>query len=115
MPAAPRKKQSGRPGPSFNPTTNVLAGPSGDARASKNLDGFVQNKGLVIGTQVNYGAKDRQQQRAEELRDMLQLAEAESFNLFEMAPKLPMDLYQERLAAGAVNIGVTSIADDQMP
>lgn len=46
---------------------------------------------------------------------MLQLTEAENFNLFEMAPKLPMDLYQERLAAGSVNIAVTSIADDQVP
>ena len=43
---------------------------------------------------------------------MLQLTEEENFNLFEMAPKMPMDLYQEKLAAGAIKIGVTSYADD---
>jgi hypothetical protein len=48
LPKADKKKNQ------FNPTTNVLD------KGNKNVEGFVQSKGLVVGDQVNYGAKDRQ-------------------------------------------------------
>jgi hypothetical protein len=46
---------------------------------------------------------------------LVQLTEQDSFNLFEIAPKEPMDLYQERLAGGSIKIGVTSVMDEMVP
>jgi len=56
---------------------------SGD---NSNLEGFTKQKGLVVGEKVNLGAINRQEVRAKELREIIQLSEEEHTSLFELAP-----------------------------
>ena len=60
------------------------AGPN--LQGKSNLDGFVKQKGLIVGERIDHAAANNQVQRAKELRDMIQLSEEEHFNLFEMVP-----------------------------
>lgn len=46
----------------------------------------MKQKGLVMSQQVNHMAVNRQQVRAKELRELLQLSQEEQFNMFEMVP-----------------------------
>jgi hypothetical protein len=62
----------------------------------------VKNKGLVINDRVDHAGANRQERRAKELREMIQLSEEETFNLFELIPQTPQDLYYNKLDSGAV-------------
>lgn len=44
---------------------------------NKNLDGFMKQKGLVVGEQIDHMAANRQKVRAKELRELLQLSSEE--------------------------------------
>ena len=59
-------------------------------------------------------AANRQVQRAKELKELIQLSEEENFNLFEMVPQTPQDMYFSKLAAGVVKTQVTSCLDDMV-
>jgi hypothetical protein len=52
----------------------------------KNLDGFVKQKGIVVGERVDHMAGNRQVERARELRSFLQLTQEEHFTMFELVP-----------------------------
>lgn len=43
---------------------------------------------------------------------MIQLSEEENFNLFEMVPQTPQDIYFSKLAAGVLKTQVTSCMDE---
>jgi hypothetical protein len=50
--------------------------------------------------------------RAEELRELIGLGEEEFFNLFEMIPQTPQDVYFSKLTAGLVKTAIVSSSDD---
>ena len=50
--------------------------------------------------------------RAEELRELVDLAHEEFFNMFEMLPQTPQDVYFAKLAAGTVKTAIISSSDD---
>ena len=56
-------------------------------KLDKNLEGFTQQKGLIVGTRVDHETMNRQTVRARELRDLIMLSQEEHFNLFEMTPQ----------------------------
>lgn len=45
---------------------------------------------------------------------MIQLSEEENFNLFELVPQTPQDMYFAKLASGVVKTQVTSCADEMV-
>lgn len=77
-----------------------------------NLDSFAKSKGLIIGERVDHVAANQQLVRAEELRELVDLGHEEFFNMFEMVPQTPQDVYFAKLAAGSVKTAIVSCSDD---
>lgn len=77
-----------------------------------NLDSFAKAKGLVVMERVDHVAANQQIIRAEELRELVELGQEEFFNMFEMVPQTPQDVYFAKLAAGTVKTAIISSADD---
>lgn len=77
-----------------------------------NLDSFAKAKGLVIMEKVDHVAANQQIIRAEELRELVDLGHEEFFNMFEMVPQTPQDVYFAKLAAGTVKTAIISSSDD---
>jgi hypothetical protein len=50
--------------------------------------------------------------RAEELRELVGLGHEEFFNMFEMVPQTPQDVYFAKLSAGTVKTAIISSSDD---
>ena len=50
--------------------------------------------------------------RAEELRELVDLSQEEFFNMFEMVPQTPQDVYFSKLTAGTVKTAIVSCSDD---
>lgn len=50
--------------------------------------------------------------RAEELRELVDLGHEEFFNIFEMVPQTPQDVYFAKLTAGVVKTAIISTGDD---
>ena len=101
QPVQPKKE------PLFNKKSNQIFG--GDDRQN-----FKKDKGFVIGDKQHHAGANRQVRRAKELREMIQLSEEENFNLFELIPQTPQDLYYNKLDSGAVKSQVTSCADEMV-
>lgn len=79
---------------------------------ASNLDSFAKSKGLIIGERVDHVAANQQLVRAEELRELVDLGHEEFFNMFEMVPQTPQDVYFAKLAAGTVKTAIVSSSDD---
>lgn len=77
-----------------------------------NLDSFAKAKGLVVMERVDHVAANQQIIRAEELRELVELGQEEFFNMFEMVPQTPQDVYFAKLAAGTVKTAIISSTDD---
>jgi hypothetical protein len=77
-----------------------------------NLDSFAKAKGLVIMEKVDHVAANQQMVRAEELRELVELGQEEFFNMFELVPQTPQDVYFAKLAAGTVKTAIISSTDD---
>ena len=88
------------------------AAPPGFSIAHSNLDSFAKNKGLIIGERVDHVAANQQLVRAEELRELVDLGHEEFFNIFEMVPQTPQDVYFAKLASGTVKTAIVSSGDD---
>jgi hypothetical protein len=58
-----------------------------------NLDSFAKNRGLIVGERVDHVAANHQLVRAEELRELVELGHEEFFNMFEIVPQTPLDVY----------------------
>ena len=50
--------------------------------------------------------------RAEELRELVDLTHEEFFNMFEMVPQTPQDVYFAKISAGTVKAAIVSTNDD---
>ena len=80
----------------------------------KDLGGFREIKGLVMGERVDHQAAGNQAIRAKELRDIIQLSEEEHFNIFEMVPQTPQDIYFNKLQGGSIKTAIVSTVDDNV-
>lgn len=54
-----------------------------------NVEGTGLGKGIVILEKVDLVASNKQQERAEELRELVDLGSEEIFNMFDMTPQTP--------------------------
>jgi hypothetical protein len=63
----------------------------------KNLDSFTKQKSLIIGERVDHMAASSQVVRAKELRDLIKLSQEEHFNIFEIVPQTPQDVYYNKI------------------
>ena len=61
---------------------------------------------------VDHVAANQQMVRAEELRELVELGQEEFFNMFELVPQTPQDVYFAKLAAGTVKTAIISSTDD---
>lgn len=52
--------------------------------------------------------------RAKELRDLIQLSQEEQFNMFEMVPQTPQDIYRSKLQAEVIKTQVAATTDEMM-
>lgn len=94
---------------------NVLSGPKGGSAAlNQNLDSFFKGKGLIIGEKVDHVAANQQLIRAEELRELIGLGQEEFFNIFEMVPQTPQDVYYGKVTAGVVKTAIVSTSDENI-
>jgi len=48
------------------------------------------------------------------LRDIIQLSEEEHFNIFEMVPQTPQDIYFNKLQGGSIKTAIVSTVDDNV-
>lgn len=85
---------------------------SNHVAGSSNLDSFAKSKGLIVGERVDHVAANQQLIRAEELRELVDLGHEEFFNMFEMVPQTPQDVYFAKLASGIVKTAIISSSDD---
>jgi hypothetical protein len=46
------------------------------------------------------------------LRELIHLEQEEYFNVFELVPQTPQDIYYDKLAAGTLKTAITSCADE---
>lgn len=67
-----------------------------------------------MGERVDHMAAGNQAVRAKELRDIIQLSEEEHFNIFEMVPQTPMDIYFNKLQGGSIKTAIISTIDDNV-
>ena len=80
----------------------------------KNLDPFIRERAFVINEQNDSVAVNRQQVRAKELRDLIQLSQEEQFNMFEMVPQTPQDIYRSKLQAEVIKTQVAATNDEMI-
>lgn len=69
---------------------------------------------IVVNPVVDHEAQNKQEHRAEELREMIQLGTEENFNMFEMVPKTPIDTYFNKLTAGSLKTAVVATTEDDV-
>lgn len=67
-----------------------------------------------MGERVDHQAAGNQAVRAKELRDIIQLSEEEHFNIFEMVPQTPQDIYFNKLQGGSIKTAIISTIDDNV-
>ena len=67
---------------------------------------------LIVGPKVDHAAANQQLIRAEELRELIGLGQEEFFNMFEMVPQTPQDVYFSKLTSGSVKTAIVSCSDD---
>lgn len=67
-----------------------------------------------MGERVDHVAANQQVQRAQELRDLIQLSQEEHFNVFEMVPSTPLDAYFDRIQRGVIKSAMVSCNDDHV-
>ena len=67
-----------------------------------------------MGEKVDLTAANQQVQRAEELRELIELSQEEFFNVFEMVPQTPQDVYYSKITAGSVKTAIVSCEDDMI-
>ena len=67
-----------------------------------------------MGERIDHMAANQQLVRAKELRDLIQLSQEEQFNVFEMVPQTPMDLYFNKLQGGSIKTAIISTIDDNV-
>lgn len=63
---------------------------------------------------IDYEAQNKQENRAAELRELIQLGLEENFNMFEMVPKTPIDTYFNKLTAGSLKTAVVATTEDDV-
>ena len=80
----------------------------------QNLESFSKANVLIAGDRVDHAAANKQQARAAELRDLIQLDQEEFFNVFEMVPQTAQDIYFNKLSSGVLRTAVTSCADEMV-
>jgi len=101
-----------------SPNTSVLKmGPKAGGNVGMvggRMESFANVQGLVIGERVDHEAANAQVQRADELRELIQLGHEENFNMFDLVPKTPMDNYLSKLTAGALKTVVVSTSEDNV-
>ena len=68
----------------------------------------------MITEPIDHEAANLQVQRAEELREMVQLGHEENFNMFEMVPRTPHDNYFSKLTAGSLKTAIASTSEDNV-
>lgn len=78
------------------------------------MDSFAGGTKIEIKEKIDHEAANAQVQRAEELREMIQLGHEENFNMFELVPKTPMDNYFSKLTAGSLKTAVVSTSEDNV-
>mmetsp|Transcript_4407 Transcript_4407/g.7484 ORF Transcript_4407/g.7484 Transcript_4407/m.7484 type:complete len:411 (+) Transcript_4407:466-1698(+) len=89
------------------------AGPlNNPLKPQKNMDGFVKQKGLIMGERVDHMAVNQQIERAKELRDLIQLSHEEVFNVFELVPQTPQDAYYKRIDNGSIKTAMVSCVQE---
>lgn len=65
-----------------------------------------------MGERVDHVAANQQLIRAEELRELVDLTQEEFFNMFELTPQTPHDVYFAKLTAGTVKTAIVASSDD---
>lgn len=81
---------------------------------NQNLESFSKAKGLIVGEKVDHVAANQQLIRAEELRELIGLEQEEFFNIFEMVPQTPQDVYYSKVATGVLKTAIVSTGDDNI-
>ena len=59
----------------------------------KNLKAFAKQAVLMAGPTVDHEASNTQENRTEELRELIGLGQEEFFDIFEMIPRTEQDVY----------------------
>lgn len=59
-------------------------------------------------------AANRQQVRAKELRELIQLNQEEQFNIFELVPQTPQDIYRNKLQSDVIKTQLVATNDEMI-
>lgn len=59
----------------------------------KNLKAFAKQAVLKVGPTVDHEAANSQENRTEELKELIGLGQEEFFDIFEMVPRTEQDVY----------------------
>lgn len=83
-------------------------------QVQRGLDAFTQQRGLIVADSVNHMAVNRQKVRAKELRELIQLSSEEQFNMFEMVPQTPQDIYRNKLQSEVIKTQLVATNDEMI-
>ena len=67
---------------------------------------------MIVGERVDHVAANHQLVRAEELRELVELGHEEFFNMFEIVPQTPLDVYFAKQGTGSIKTAIVSTSDD---
>mmetsp|Transcript_29480 Transcript_29480/g.39208 ORF Transcript_29480/g.39208 Transcript_29480/m.39208 type:complete len:161 (+) Transcript_29480:1696-2178(+) len=80
----------------------------------KNMKAFAQQAKLVAGPLVDHETANSQEQRAEELKELIGLGQEEIFDIFEMLPRTEMDVYDQKLLAGTHKLALVQTGSEDV-
>lgn len=80
----------------------------------KNLKAFAKQAVLMTGPTVDHEAANTQENRTEELKELIGLGQEEIFDIFEMIPRTEQDVYDQKLLAGTHKLALVQTGSEDV-